>query len=109
MVLLRTVSLTVYRKRTNIPVYSFEQHQRLDETVSLYSPHVVILEGILALHDPPVLDMLDMKIYVEADADLCLSRRSMCFPRSAQCFTVTNAKASKSCAMCVKEAEQLKV
>ncbi|KIY01685.1 uncharacterized protein Z520_01822 [Fonsecaea multimorphosa CBS 102226] len=62
-------------KRTDIPVYSFQQHQRLDKTVSIYSPHVVILEGILALNDPRVLDLLDMKIFVEADPDLCLSRR----------------------------------
>lgn len=62
-------------KRTDIPVYSFEQHQRLDKTLSIYSPHVIILEGILALNDPRVLDLLDMKIFVEADADVCLSRR----------------------------------
>ena len=63
-------------KRTDIPIYSFEQHQRREETVSIYSPHIVILEGILALQDPRVLDLLDLKIFVEADADLCLSRRS---------------------------------
>ncbi|EXJ55624.1 uridine kinase [Cladophialophora yegresii CBS 114405] len=62
-------------KRTDIPVYSFQQHQRLEKTVSLYSPHIVVLEGILALHDPRVLELLDMKIFVEADADVCLSRR----------------------------------
>lgn len=62
-------------KRTDIPVYSFQQHQRLEKTISIYSPHVVILEGILALNDPRVLDLLDMKIFVEADADVCLSRR----------------------------------
>jgi uridine kinase len=64
------------RKRTDIPIYSFQEHQRLSKTLSIYSPHVVILEGILALHDPRILEMLDMKIFVEADGDLCLSRRS---------------------------------
>ena len=64
------------RKRTEIPVYSFEQHQRLEKTIPIYSPHVVILEGILALNDPRILDMLDMKVFVEADLDVCLSRRS---------------------------------
>jgi uridine kinase len=64
-------------KRANIPIYSFEQHQRQKETVSIYSPHVVLLEGILALQDPRILDMLDLKIFVEADADVCLSRRSL--------------------------------
>lgn len=62
-------------KRTDIPIYSFQQHQRLDKTMSVYSPHVIILEGILALNDPRVLDLLDMKIFVEADPDVCLSRR----------------------------------
>lgn len=41
----------------------------------MYSPHVVIVEGIFALHDPRVLSLLDLKIFAEADADLCLSRR----------------------------------
>ncbi|KAK5078156.1 Uridine kinase [Lithohypha guttulata] len=62
-------------KRTNIPVYSFEKHQRLEKTISLYSPHVVVLEGILALQDPRILGLLDLKVYMEADADVCLSRR----------------------------------
>lgn len=62
-------------KRVDIPVYSFPLHQRLEETVSLYSPHVLILEGNLALNDPRLLEMLDMKIFVEADLDVCLSRR----------------------------------
>ena len=62
-------------KKAEIPIYSFQQHQRLEKTISIYSPHVVLLEGILALNDPRILDMLDMKIFVEADADVCLSRR----------------------------------
>jgi uridine kinase len=36
---------------------------------------VLILEGIFALHDPRVLELLDLQIFAEADADLCLSRR----------------------------------
>ncbi|KAI7066908.1 uridine kinase, partial [Hortaea werneckii] len=62
-------------QKGDIPVYSFEKHARLDKTTTIYSPHVIILEGIFALHDQRVTDMLDMKIFAEADADLCLSRR----------------------------------
>ena len=69
------VLLMLSSKRTDIPVYSFEKHQRLENTVPLYSPHVVVLEGILALHDPRIQEMLDLKVYMEADADVCLSRR----------------------------------
>lgn len=56
-------------------MYSFEKHARLDKTHTVYSPHVLVLEGIFALHDERVLDMLDLKIFTEADSDLCLSRR----------------------------------
>ncbi|KAI4274083.1 MAG: hypothetical protein LQ337_004191 [Flavoplaca oasis] len=64
-------------RRAEIPIYSFEQHQRQENTVSIYSPHVLILEGIYALFDKRVLDLLDVKIFAEADADLCLARRIM--------------------------------
>lgn len=43
-------------------VYSFEKHQRQPETTTIYSCHVLILEGIFALHDPRVLELLDMKV-----------------------------------------------
>lgn len=67
------------RKVADIPVYSFQKHARLEQTTTIYSPHVLILEGIFALHDQRVLDMLDLKIFAEADADLCLSRRRMAY------------------------------
>ncbi|KAK0744203.1 uridine kinase family-domain-containing protein [Schizothecium vesticola] len=63
-------------KRAEIPVYSFEKHARVDKTTTIYSPHVLVLEGIFALYDPKVMDLLDMKIFCEADADTCLSRRT---------------------------------
>ena len=64
------------RRRAEIPVYSFADHQRLPKTTTIYSPHILVLEGILALHDPRILRMLDLKIFTEADADDCLARRS---------------------------------
>ncbi|KAL7778612.1 hypothetical protein CFE70_008113 [Pyrenophora teres f. teres 0-1] len=62
-------------KVAEVPIYSFQKHARLPKTTTIYSPHVLILEGIFALHDPRVLELLDLKIFAEADADLCLSRR----------------------------------
>ncbi|PWW76519.1 PRK-domain-containing protein [Tuber magnatum] len=56
-------------------VYSFEKHQRVEQTTTIYSCHVLILEGIFALYDPRVLELLDMKIFVDTDADVCLARR----------------------------------
>ncbi|KAL2853449.1 uridine kinase family-domain-containing protein [Aspergillus pseudoustus] len=62
-------------KKVDIPVYSFVEHQRQKQTTPLYSPHVLILEGILALHDTRIMELLDVKIFVEADMDVCLGRR----------------------------------
>ncbi|KAJ5605766.1 Uridine kinase [Penicillium lagena] len=62
-------------QKANIPIYSFADHQRQPQTTTLYSPRVLILEGILALHDPRIVEMLDVKIFVEADMDVCLGRR----------------------------------
>lgn len=75
--------LTITRKKADIPIYSFEKHARIEKTNTIYSPHVLILEGILALHDERVLNMLDLKVFAEADADVCLSRRRKTIPRCA--------------------------
>jgi pantothenate kinase len=50
------------RKRAEIPVYSFAKHSRLEHTTSIYSPHVLVLEGIFALYDPRVIELLDMGV-----------------------------------------------
>ncbi len=44
-------------------MYSFEKHARLEQTTAIYSPHVIILEGIFALYDPRVLELMDMKVW----------------------------------------------
>ncbi|KAI8632017.1 uridine kinase [Xylariaceae sp. FL1651] len=73
--LLQTLQDLKAGKRAEVPLYSFEKHQRMEETTTIYSPHVLILEGIFALYDSRVMDLMDMRIYCEADADTCLSRR----------------------------------
>ncbi|KAJ3537673.1 hypothetical protein NM688_g6646 [Phlebia brevispora] len=60
-------------RQTNIPIYSFSEHQRLDETKYLYGAAVIITEGILALHDPALRRVSD--IFVQCDSDLMLARR----------------------------------
>lgn len=49
-------------KRAEVPLYSFEKHQRMENTTTIYSPHVLILEGIFALYDPRVMDLMDMRV-----------------------------------------------
>lgn len=62
-------------KQSNIPIYSFSEHQRLKETKYLYGATVIIAEGIMALHDPALRALYDMKVFVQCDSDLMLARR----------------------------------
>lgn len=73
IVLLVAISiLNWFSKRAEIPIYSFEKHAREEKTTSIYSPHVLILEGIFALYDPRVLKMLDMKVVLKFHAQKIL-------------------------------------
>ncbi|SGZ52516.1 CIC11C00000000455 [Sungouiella intermedia] len=62
-------------KKTEIPVYSFAQHTRTDKTITIYGANVIIIEGIYALYDKRLLDLMDVKIFVDTDLDVCLARR----------------------------------
>lgn len=58
-----------------IPQYDFKTHQRLPDTVRVVPTNVVIVEGILIFSQPRLLELLDLKIFVDADSDTRLSRR----------------------------------
>lgn len=62
-------------RQTNIPVYSFAEHQRLNEVKYLYGAAIVITEGIMALHHPDLRSLYDLKVFVQCDSDLMLARR----------------------------------
>ena len=57
------------------PVYDYSQHNRSDRTVRIEPKKVILVEGILLMADPRIRDLLDIKIYVEADADERILRR----------------------------------
>ncbi|WP_336133777.1 uridine kinase [Natronomonas amylolytica] len=58
-----------------MPQYDFEAHCRTDETVHVDPAPVVVIEGILALYDDAVRERLDLRLYVETDADVRVLRR----------------------------------
>ncbi|WP_350285267.1 uridine kinase [uncultured Croceitalea sp.] len=58
-----------------IPVYSFVEETRLDETITTHPKKVIIVEGILVLSNPELRKLFDIKIYVHADSDERLIRR----------------------------------
>ena len=57
------------------PIYDFAQHTRLKETINVEARDIVIVEGIMILDDPELRDLLDIKIYVDTDADVRIIRR----------------------------------
>lgn len=57
------------------PDYDFTVHNRSDKTVRVNPSKVIILEGILIFENKELLDLMDIKIYVDTDADVRLIRR----------------------------------
>jgi uridine kinase len=58
-----------------VPVYDFKSHSRTAETQKIESHHIIVLEGIFALYDQEIRDMMDIKIYVDTADDIRLLRR----------------------------------
>lgn len=57
------------------PIYDFEMHNRKKETVKVESKEIIIVEGILVLEERKIRDLLNIKIYVDTDADVRIIRR----------------------------------
>ena len=57
------------------PVYDFTQHNRSNETVRIVPRKVIIVEGILIFENKELRDLMDIRIFVDTDADVRLCRR----------------------------------
>ena len=57
------------------PVYDFTIHNRLDATISVVPEKVIIVEGILIFENRQLRDLMDIRVFVDADADVRLCRR----------------------------------
>lgn len=64
-------------KTIHCPVYDYSIHNRTDETVEIRPTKVVIVEGILIFQSPELRDLMDIKIFVETDADVRILRRAL--------------------------------
>ncbi|KAL1447829.1 hypothetical protein WDU94_001915, partial [Cyamophila willieti] len=73
--LLPTLQRLKEGKKVDVPIYNFVTHARETRTKPMYGANVIIFEGILAFHNPQVLQLLDMKVFVDTDADVRLARR----------------------------------
>ncbi len=57
------------------PVYDFTIHNRVDEKLVLKPSKVVVVEGILIFENKELLDLLDIKVFVDTDSDVRIIRR----------------------------------
>lgn len=58
-----------------IPIYDYTVHNRSDQTFPLKPARIVIIEGILLLHDKAIRKRLDAKVFMDTPLDICLLRR----------------------------------
>ena len=71
--------LDLLRKGETIecPVYGFAQHNRSDETITIVPKSVIIVEGIMIFENQDLCDLMDVKVFVDTDADTRILRRAM--------------------------------
>ena len=62
-------------KLVEVPTYDYKSHTRSEETIAFEPKDVIIVEGIFALENKTLRDLMDVKIYVDTDADLRILRR----------------------------------
>lgn len=58
-----------------VPVYDFTIYDRTDETTTVMPSRVIIVEGIVIFAHPELRELMDVKVYVDADADVRILRR----------------------------------
>jgi uridine kinase len=62
-------------KSINKPIYDYGIHNRKTETVAVQPKEIIIVEGLLVFYEERIRDLLDIKIYVDTDADIRILRR----------------------------------
>ncbi len=58
-----------------MPLYNFATHRRMTETKSVAPSRIVLVEGILIFTEPELRELIDMRIFVDTDADIRFIRR----------------------------------
>ncbi|XP_047425335.1 uridine-cytidine kinase 1 [Mugil cephalus] len=71
----QTLKDIVEGRVVEVPTYDFVTHSRLEERITVYPADVVLFEGILVFYPQLVRDMFHMKLFVDTDSDVRLSRR----------------------------------
>lgn len=62
-------------ERVLCPVYDYSIHDRSDKQIEIKPSRVIIVEGILIFQSPELCELMDIKIFVDTDADVRILRR----------------------------------
>ncbi len=73
--IIKTLSELKKGKQVHIPIYNFTTHSREKQQKTIYGANVVIFEGIMTFVNKELLELMDIKIFVDTDADIRLARR----------------------------------
>lgn len=73
--LIQTLHSLKKGKCVDVPIYNFVSHAREKRTKKIYGANVIICEGILIFASKQLVDMMDMKVFIDTDPDVRLSRR----------------------------------
>ncbi|WP_027623325.1 uridine kinase [Clostridium lundense] len=75
VLLVNHLKMLLQGKEIEKPIYDFEKHNRKIENIKVQPRDIIIVEGILVLEEKDLRDLLDIKIYVDTDADVRIIRR----------------------------------
>jgi uridine kinase len=73
--LIKHIEQLLQYKPIEKPVYDYAQHTRSSEIIPIEPKDVIILEGILVLEDKRLRELMDIKLFVDTDADIRIIRR----------------------------------
>ncbi|WP_182200507.1 uridine kinase [Paraliobacillus salinarum] len=73
--LIEHVNQLIQHQAIEKPIYDYKRHTRSKDVLEVEPKEVIILEGILILEDPRLVDLMDIKVYVDTDADVRIIRR----------------------------------
>lgn len=73
--LISHINQLINRESVEVPTYNYAEHTRSAETITVEPKDVIIIEGIFALENEQLRQMMDVKVYVDTDSDIRILRR----------------------------------
>jgi len=69
------LSELVEGKSISHPIYDYKTHSRLEETKTVGPHRVIVLEGILIMNEAKLRNLMDIKVFIDTEPDICFIRR----------------------------------